>query len=109
MTRQVEVVYESGVLRPAEPLPFAEKQRLVATITDEMRPRTTFNPRTQERQWLRANSGRYPGKWLVIEGDTLVAEGEDAVAVLQQARERGVAIPFLMHVPAGPQLPFGGW
>jgi predicted DNA-binding antitoxin AbrB/MazE fold protein len=38
MTKQLEVVYESGVLRPLEPLPFAEQQHLVVTVTDELRP-----------------------------------------------------------------------
>ena len=109
MTRQVEVVYESGVLRPTEPLPFAERQRLVATVTHEVRSPAPFNARAKEREWLRVNSSRYAGKWLVIEGDALIAEGSDALVVLQRARQQGIAVPFLIHVPVEPRPPFGGW
>jgi predicted DNA-binding antitoxin AbrB/MazE fold protein len=34
MTRQVEAVYERGVLRPLEPLMLAESQRVKVTISD---------------------------------------------------------------------------
>jgi hypothetical protein len=34
MTRQVEAVYEHGVLRPLEPLTLAESQRVNLTISD---------------------------------------------------------------------------
>jgi predicted DNA-binding antitoxin AbrB/MazE fold protein len=42
MIRQLEVVYESGVLRPLESLPFAEQQHLVVTVTDELRSTLPF-------------------------------------------------------------------
>jgi predicted DNA-binding antitoxin AbrB/MazE fold protein len=34
MTRQVEAVYEHGVLRPLEPLTLVESQRVKLTISD---------------------------------------------------------------------------
>ena len=33
MTRQVEAIYENGVLRPLEPLPLAERERVTVTIS----------------------------------------------------------------------------
>jgi len=33
MTRTVEATYENGVLKPAEPLPLAERQRVELVIT----------------------------------------------------------------------------
>ena len=32
MTKQVEAIYENGVLRPLEPLPLAERQRVTVMI-----------------------------------------------------------------------------
>jgi len=32
MTKQVEAIYENGVLRPLEPLPLAERERVTVTI-----------------------------------------------------------------------------
>jgi predicted DNA-binding antitoxin AbrB/MazE fold protein len=109
MTKQLEVVYESGVLRPLEPLPFAEQQHLVVTVTDELRPTQAFNARHREREWLHLNGPRYAGLWVAIEGDKLVGHGESAKAVLQQARAEGVLHPLVMHIPKEPPLPFGGW
>jgi predicted DNA-binding antitoxin AbrB/MazE fold protein len=109
VTRQLEVVYEAGALRPLEPLPFAEKQHLVVTVTDELDPKATFGAREREQEWLRVNGPRYAGKWLAIEGDQLVGVGDNARVVLEQARANGIAHPLLVQIPNDPQLPFGGW
>jgi len=37
MTRQIDAVYENGVLRPLEPLPLGERERVRLTITNELR------------------------------------------------------------------------
>jgi predicted DNA-binding antitoxin AbrB/MazE fold protein len=37
MTRQIEAVYENGVLRPLEQLPLGERERVRLTVTNEMR------------------------------------------------------------------------
>ena len=34
MTKQVEAVYENGVLRPLEPLPLEEHQQVTVTVSD---------------------------------------------------------------------------
>ncbi len=34
MTRHVEAVYENGMLRPLEPLPLNENQRVTLTVSD---------------------------------------------------------------------------
>ena len=38
MTRQVEAVYENGVLRPVEPLPLKEHQKVSITVSDTEDP-----------------------------------------------------------------------
>jgi predicted DNA-binding antitoxin AbrB/MazE fold protein len=108
MTKQVEVVYEHGVLHPLEPLPFAEKQRLHVTITGDAPP-LDYNPRTREFEWLRVNGPKHAGKWLAIEGDQLVGEGDSVAAVMEQARAKGVDLPLVHRVPKEPPLPFAGW
>jgi predicted DNA-binding antitoxin AbrB/MazE fold protein len=37
MTRQIDAVYENGVLRPLEPVPLGERERVRLTITNEIR------------------------------------------------------------------------
>jgi hypothetical protein len=80
-----------------------------AAVTDELRPTPAFNAREREREWLHLNGPRYAGQWVAIEGDKLVSHGENAKAVLHQARAEGVQHPLLMQIPKEPPLPFGGW
>ena len=108
MTRHLEAVYEAGVLRPLEPLPFAERQRLTLTVTDE--GAASFSHlREKEQEWVRVNGPLYAGQWVAVEMDRLVGQGESARSVLEQARAKGVPNPLIVQIPKEPSLPFGGW
>ena len=74
-------------------------------------PRTVAvaRPRALEQEWLRRNGAKHPGAWVALEGAHLVAQGTSARAVLEAARSQGIAQPLVVHVPAEPTLPFGGW
>jgi predicted DNA-binding antitoxin AbrB/MazE fold protein len=109
MTKQLEVVVEAGVLRPLEPLPFAERQHLLVTVTDETTGGRAFNPRDREQVWLQGHRDEYAGQWVALDGDTLVAHGNDGSDVTQRAWEQGVAEPLVVWIPGEPELPFGGW
>jgi len=89
--------------------PSRNKQQLVVTVTDELRPKPAFNDRRREQEWLHSNGPRYAGQWVVIDGDQLVSHGENAMDVLQQARAAGIQHPLLVQIPKEPPLPFGGW
>ena len=107
MIKQVEAVFEQGVLRPLEALPFDEKQRLFLTVSDQ--PRTTSH-RAKERTWLESHAGEYAGEWIALHEDTLLSHGANASEVLERAWSQGVEAPLLLHVPpAEPELAFGGW
>ncbi len=51
MTRQLEAVFEGGILCPLEPLPLKEKQRVLITITDTPSGAEDFT-RKAEMEWL---------------------------------------------------------
>ena len=109
MTKQVEVVYEGGVLRPLEPLPFAEQQHLIVTVTDQTPSGQPFNAREHEQEWLRAHAGEFAGHWVALDGDRLLSHGENGREVLEQAWRQGVEEPLVVRIPNEPELPFGGW
>lgn len=53
-------------------------------------------------RWLEEHASELStlaGEWLVIEGDALIAHGPDYLAVLAEARQQGVDVPFVEHVP----------
>jgi hypothetical protein len=39
------------------------------------------------------------GEWVVLEGDALIAHGLDYAAVLEEARQAGIEIPFVVQIP----------
>ena len=107
MIKQVEAVFENGVLRPLEPLPFAEKERLFLTVSDQPKP---ASDRTKEHTWLEGHAAEYAGQWVALHEDALLSHGENASEVLERAWSQGVEVPLLIHVPpAEPELAFGGW
>ncbi|MBM3734354.1 MAG: DUF104 domain-containing protein [Acidobacteria bacterium] len=86
MPRQVEAVYEQGVLRPLEPLPLKDNQRAGCPA----------NP------WK-------TGRGVALDGSRLVAHGEDLVEVRDAARAAGVDDPLFARIPRDRDIPFGGW
>ena len=38
------------------------------------------------------------GEWVVLEGTSIVAHGQDAVIVADEARARGVRVPYIFRV-----------
>ena len=113
MTRQVEAIYEQGVLRPLEPLTLPERQRVRLTI-DEQPSQLSWastepvNKRTAELEWLSAESAPYAGQWVALDGGRLIAHAPRLAAVREAACAAGVTDPFFASIPDN-DLPFGGW
>jgi predicted DNA-binding antitoxin AbrB/MazE fold protein len=114
MVRQLEAVYEHGVLRPLEPLALPERQRVRLTIEDRVpendNPQaTSVNSRREELEWLAKESRHYAGEWVALDGNRLIAHGNELATVREAARAAGVERPLLSHLPPEEELPFGGW
>lgn len=110
MVRQLDAIYEDGVLRPLEPLALTEHQRVRLTFDDESLPQLAAGiDRRAEMLWL-ASEGRYfRGQWVALNGSSLVAHGTDARTVRAAARAAGIERPLLTHLPQDAESPFGGW
>jgi hypothetical protein len=108
VVRELEAVFENGLLRPLEPLSLVEKQRFHVTITDLPAPGGICS-RKAEQEWLGAHGPEYRGQWVALHGAVLLSHGSDARAVRDEARERGVHRPLLVHVPEEPDQPSAGW
>ncbi len=55
-------------------------------------PRATWEA---ERQWLRANASKYPGHWLALLGDELIAADPDYEKMREQVRRRKLPEPVV--------------
>lgn len=114
MPRQLDAVYEHGVLRPLEPLSLPEHQRVRLTL-DERPVRLSWqssepiNERREELQWLAKESGPYAGEWVALDGSRLVAHGIKLAVVSATAAAAGIAEPLFARIPKEIDVPFGGW
>jgi len=113
MARQLDAVYEQGILRPLEPLVLAEHQRVRLTIEEKparlsWQSPDPFNERREELRWLATESSPYAGEWVALDGPRLVAHGEKLASVRAAAEAAGVTEPLFATVPRD-KMPFGGW
>lgn len=113
MVRQLDAVYEQGVLRPLEPLALSEHQRVRLTLDERAEPLSWQSPepvneRRDEMLWLAKESAPYAGEWVALDGKRLVAHGPRLAAVRAAAQAEGIAEPFLASVPDN-DMPFAGW
>lgn len=114
MARQLEAVYEHGLLRPLEPLVLPERQRVRLTLEEgpallSWESPEPVNERREELQWLAKEAGPYAGEWVALDGPRLVSHGGKLAAVSAAAKAAGVSEPFFARVPRHKDLPFGGW
>jgi hypothetical protein len=61
------------------------------------------------RKWLDKNSEKYMNQWVCLEGDKLIAHGDDALDIHKKAIEHGIESPFLHHIVKEPEFYMGGW
>lgn len=61
-------------------------------------------------RWLSEHRAEYAGRWVALDGCRLVASGNEAKAVYDQARAEGVDVPFLHQVESENEGAFlAGW
>ena len=109
MTREVDAIYEDGVLKPVEPLHLAEKQRVKLTVSDAPAPVEHPNARKAEMDWIGQNAHRYKGEWVAVQGSQLISHGPKLREVSAEARRKGVERPLFHRVSEYLGEPSAGW
>jgi len=57
--------------------------------------------RSQELEWRRTHGEvlrSYAGRWVVLEGEAIIADGNDPVQVVTEAKARGIKVPYIFYV-----------
>jgi len=101
-------------------LPPPEREKIFDWVEEEKRrelaekesKKTKFEQKNEKfrlaLQWLEEHKEEYDGQWVVLDGDKLIAHGNDSKTVYDEARTKGYQSPFLERVKAK-VLPWGGW
>ena len=65
--------------------------------------------RSREAEWLRKHHDEYAGQWVALDGENLIASGNDLKQVATTARRSGVPHALMIRVDASDALPFAGF
>jgi uncharacterized protein DUF5678 len=65
--------------------------------------------RSRETEWLRKHRDEYAGQWVALDGERLIASGDDLKEVASTARRLGAADALMMRVEPNDALPFAGF
>ena len=80
---------------PLEP-EYAALRRLLA-LPSVKRAQRRDRARTLEFAWLRAHAAEYPGRWLAVDGDTLLAVEDTMAALRERLKQVGDARKPLLY------------
>ena len=61
--------------------------------------------RTREIKWINDHGDDYPGEWVALDGDRLLAHGVDAKQVFAEADRSGVQRPLFAHLESAEAQP----
>lgn len=95
-----------------------DRQAEVLRFIERVEAESREAPRTQGEScrlkasmlWISEHRTEFAGRWVSLDGDRLVASGDDAKTVFDAAREAGVAVPFLEQVESEDEGAFlAGW
>lgn len=112
MTQNLQQVIES-----IQQLPASEQEKVLHWLEEQRKPRFAeidWQERNEKFQkalkWIEENRQQYLGKWVCLDGDKLIAAGDDAKEVYAQARAKAIEIPFIEQVREVESSAYwGGW
>jgi Family of unknown function (DUF5678) len=118
-TQTIELTADN-VMQLIEQMPKAERLKLRAlfdrSVTeppakpprDKRVPSQPMPDRTCERQWVEDHKHEYPGQWVALDGDRLIAASTNEMEVWDAVDADGAHLPLVLRVPAPDDLPFMG-
>ena len=91
---------ESEALKLPEQSKTQLAEKLLGSLQNRRSPRR-LQYRQREYEWRRSHQAylrRFTNQWVVLEGEEIIAHGDDPVQLVEQARKKGVARPYVFYV-----------
>ncbi len=117
----MSTITAENVLQLIEQLPSVERTRLNTLLAQPpAEPVKTKPPRDKrvpckpmpsdrlERQWMQEHKHEYPGQWVALTGDRLLAASPVQQEVLDAISLDGETVPLIARIPAPDDLPYIG-
>lgn len=121
MSLEIEDVTAESILTLIEQLPSTERARLNQMLTeqkpepskakallDKRVPSQPMPDRTKEMEWVEQNKHEYPGQWVALDGDRLVAASPNRMELSAAIKAAGATLPLILRVPSPNDLPYIG-
>ena len=96
---QITFNYDEIIAREFPPVPTTRNVRSPLFVRRPVASATPF--RNRELEWRRTHAETLKSlenKWVVLEGDQVVAHGDDPVQVVNEAKSKGVTTPYIFFV-----------
>lgn len=90
---------ESEILQLPEQSRTQLTDKLLGSLPDRQPRRLQY--RHREYEWRRSHQEDlrvFTDQWVVLEGEEIIAHGTDPVQLVEQARQKGVARPYVFYV-----------
>lgn len=105
------------VIESIQQLPTSEQEKVLHWLEEKRKPRQTgenWQERTEKfwlaLRWIDEHQAEYLGKWVSLDGDTLISFGDDAKQVYTEAKSKGIKVPFIEQVREKETSAYwGGW
>ena len=121
MSLEIEDVTAESILTLIEQLPSTERARLNQMLTeqkpepskakallDKRVPSQPMPDRTKEMEWVEQHKHEYPGQWVALDGDRLVAASPNRMELSAAIKAAGATLPLILRVPSPDDLPYIG-
>lgn len=79
------------------------------TLPEVRKSTRPYIDRSRELAWLAEHEDEYAGQWVFLDGDRLVAQGNDPLRFREIANAEGIEVPFIVHVKEDRGPSMGGW
>lgn len=121
MSLETQELTAENILTLIEQLPTTERARLNQMLTEqESAPAKTKSPldkrvpskpmpdRTKEREWVEQHKHEYPGQWVALDGDRLIAASPNRMDISAAVKADGALLPLILRIPSPDDLPYIG-
>ena len=64
---------------------------------------------SREMAWIAEHWREYAGEWVALDGDRLIAHGDDPLPFKEKCRQEEIERPFVVHLEKDDEPFIGGW